>query len=63
MKDKVDMLIEGSHKLTKKQIHDWAKTSRKRVKEGREAEARRKAAIKKGNTKKFSPDINTIKDL
>ena len=63
MKDKVDMLIEGSHKLTKKQIHDWAKTSRKRVKEGREGEARRRAAIQKKNTKKFSRDINTIKEL
>ena len=59
MKDKVDMLIEGSHKLTKKQIHDWAKTSRK----GREGEARRRAAIQKKNTKKFSRDINTIKEL
>ena len=59
MKDKVDMLIEGSHKLTKKQIHDWAKTSRKR----REGEARRRAAIQKKNTKKFSRDINTIKEL
>ena len=63
MKEYFDMLIEGSHKLTKDQLHAWAKASRRRLKEGREADARRRAAAKNKTCKKFSPDKNTMKDL
>tara|TARA_Y100000593_G_C4101554_1_gene233502 strand:- start:369 stop:560 length:192 start_codon:yes stop_codon:yes gene_type:complete len=63
MKEYFDMLIEGSHKLTKDQLHAWAKASRRRLKEGREVQARRIAASKNKTCRKFSPDINTMKDL
>lgn len=43
MSEYIDGLIEGSHRLTKDQIHSWARASRNRVRKGKEAEALRKA--------------------
>jgi hypothetical protein len=51
MKEYVDMLLEGSHKKTSNEHHAFAKASRKRLMEGREVEARRKATVKKMNCK------------
>jgi len=51
MSEYVDMLVQGNHKLTKDQLHAFAKATRKRVREGREVEARRKATVKKMNCK------------
>ena len=39
----IDGLMQGSHRLTKDQIHAYAKASRNRVRKGKEAEALRKA--------------------
>ena len=39
----IDGLMQGSHRLTKDQIHAYAKASRIRVRKGKEAEALRKA--------------------
>ena len=51
MSEYVDMLVQGNHKLTKDQLHAFAKATRERLREGREVEARRKATVKKMNYK------------
>lgn len=38
----VDMLVEGNHKLLKKEHHAYQKASRKRIAKGKEADAVRK---------------------
>ena len=47
----IDMLVQGNHKLTKDQHHAYAKASRRRVAEGKKAQAIRKAAAKKKKCK------------
>ena len=42
MKEYVDMLIEGHHRLTKSQLHAFTKASRKRLRLGKKGIARRK---------------------
>ena len=58
MSEYIDGLMQGSHKLTKNQIHAWAKASRNRVKEGKEAEALRKARTKTNH--KFKPILEAL---
>ena len=58
-KEYVDMLVQGNHKLTKNQFHAFAKATRKRLREGREVEARRRAAAKKKNCK-FKPYVEAL---
>ena len=38
-----DMLFEGNHKLTKNEVHAWAKATRKRVLEAKKYAARQKS--------------------
>lgn len=45
----VDMLLEGSHRKTTDELHAFTKASRKRLREGREVEARRKKSQKESN--------------
>ena len=51
MSEYVDMLVQGNHKLTKDQLHAFAKATRERLRERREGEARRRASVKKMNCK------------
>jgi|21_taG_2_1085346.scaffolds.fasta_scaffold11100_5 hypothetical protein len=59
MKDEyIDMLLTGNHKKTADEHHAYAKASRKRVKEGRDIEARRKARAK--TNYKFKPILEAL---
>ena len=46
MKEYVDMLVEGHHRLTKSQLHAFTKASRKRLRLGEKGIARRKRMSK-----------------
>ena len=46
MKEYVDMLIEGHHRLTKSQLHAFTKATRKRLRLGKRGIARRKRMAK-----------------
>ena len=46
MKEYVDMLVGGHHRLTKNQLHAFTRATRKRLRLGKEGDARRERMAK-----------------